>query len=81
MKKSFEIVAQAFYGNRTITFITEHNNGMIDQIYLNKSGDTSYSLGQRIIIKEADAHSLLDILRKLGDSIMALHVDSDLEGV
>ena len=54
--------------------LLEHNNGMVDQQYLNKSGDTSYSLGQRIIVKEADAHSLLAILRKLGNSITTLQV-------
>ncbi len=52
--------------------LLEHNNGMVDQQYLNKSGDTSYSLGQRIIVKEVDAHSLLAILRKLGNSITTL---------
>ena len=60
--------------------ILEHNNGMVDQQYLNKSGDSSYSLGQRIIVKEADAHSLLTILRKLGSSIMKLQVGGDSDG-
>ena len=60
--------------------LLEHNNGMVDQQYLNKSGDTSYSLGQRIIVKEADAHSLLAILRKLGSSIMKLQVGGDSDG-
>lgn len=50
--------------------LLEHNNGMIDQRYLDKSGDTSYSLGQRIVIKETNARLLLNILRKLGSSIM-----------
>ena len=60
--------------------LLEHNNGMVDQRYLNKSGDTSYSLGQRIIVKEADAHSLLSILRKLGSSITKLQVGGDSDG-
>ena len=60
--------------------LLEHNNGMVDQRYLDKSGDTSYSLGQRIIVKEADAHSLLAILRKLGRSIMQLQVGGDSYG-
>ena len=57
--------------------LIEHNNGMVDQIYLNKSGDCNYTLGQRIVVKEADAHFLLDILRKLGSSIMELHIPND----
>ena len=60
--------------------ILEHNNGMVDQQYLNKSGDTSYSLGQRIIVKEVDAHSLLAILRKLGNSITTLQVGGGSDG-
>ena len=60
--------------------ILEHNNGMVDQRYLDKSGDISYSLGQRIIVKEADTHSLLAILRKLGSSITKLQVGGDSDG-
>ena len=60
--------------------LLEHNNGMVDQRYLDKSGDISYSLGQRIIVKEADAHSLLAILRKLGSSITKLQVGGDSDG-
>ena len=60
--------------------LLEHNNGMVDQQYLNKSGDTSYSLGQRIIVKEVDAHSLLAILRKLGNSITTLQVGGGSDG-
>lgn len=60
--------------------LLEHNNGMIDQRYLDKSGDTSYSLGQRIIVKEADAYSLLAIMRKLGNSITKLQAGGDSDG-
>ena len=52
--------------------LIEHNNGMIDQEYLNKSHDTSYSIGQRIIVKEADAYNLLDIIKKLGNGIITI---------
>lgn len=60
--------------------ILEHNNGLVDQRYLDKSGDISYYLGQRIIVKEADAHFLLAILRKLGSSITTLQVGGDSDG-
>lgn len=60
--------------------LIEHNNGMIDQRYLDKTGDTNYSLGQRIIIKEDDAHLLLNVLRKLGNSITKLQKGGDSDG-
>lgn len=52
--------------------LLEHNNGMVDQKYLNESNDHSYSVGQRIIVKPSDAYSLLDLLRNLGDHIIKL---------
>ena len=45
--------------------IIEHNNGIVDQKYIEKSGDSSYSIGQRIIVKITDVHTLLNIIRKL----------------
>lgn len=54
--------------------LLEHNNGMVDQKYLDKSLDTSYTVGQRIIVKEADAYSLLEILKKLGHELMQLQI-------
>ena len=60
--------------------LLEHNNGMVDQRYLDKSNDTCYSLGQRIIVKEKDAQSLLAILRTLGSSIMKLKIGGDSDG-
>ena len=53
--------------------LLEHNNGMVDQKYIDKSGDTSYKIGQRIIVKEKDAYTLLDIIRKLGNEIIMLN--------
>ena len=53
--------------------LLEHNNGMVDQKYIDKSGDTSYKIGQRIIVKEKDAYTLLDIIRKLGNEIIILN--------
>ena len=52
--------------------LLEHNNGLVDQKYLDKSLDSSYSLGQRIIIKETDAYKLLDILKTLGNELIKL---------
>ena len=60
--------------------LLEHNNGMIDQKYLNNSHDTSYSVGQRLIIKETDAYTLLDLLRKLGHGLIKLQVGGKADG-
>lgn len=45
--------------------LIEHNGGMVDAKYIEKSLDTSYSIDQRIVIKESDVYELLSIIRKL----------------
>ena len=45
--------------------LIEHNNGMVDQKYIDKSGDSSYVIGQRLVVKESDALTLLAIIKKL----------------
>ena len=57
--------------------LLEHNNGMVDQKYIDKSGDTSYKTGQRIVVKENEAYTLLDIIRKLGNEIIKLNSGGD----
>ena len=52
--------------------LIEHCNGMVDQKYIDNSNDNSYSIGQRIVIKEQDAKELLDVLRKLGAGLIKL---------
>ena len=52
--------------------LLEHNNGVVDQQYLDKSKDTSYAVGQRVIVKEPDAYTLLHIIRKLGNELLKL---------
>ena len=42
-----------------------HNNGIVDDLYIRKSGDNSYEVGQRIIVKNSDLSSLLDIMEQL----------------
>ena len=44
--------------------LIEHNNGMVDQKYIDKSGDSSYVIGQRLVVKESDALTLLAITKK-----------------
>ena len=45
--------------------ILEHNSGIIDEKYIEKSKDTTYKVGQRVIIKIEDAYELLNIIKKL----------------
>lgn len=47
--------------------ILEHNEGIIDEKYIEKSGDKTYSLGQRVIVKKVDAQNLLQIIKKLAE--------------
>lgn len=56
--------------------LIEHNNGMVDQKYVDKSGDNSYVIGQRLVVKESDAYALLAIIKKLAIGlIMTLQKD------
>ena len=52
--------------------ILEHNNGIVDQRYIDQSGDTSYKVGQRVIVHEQDARMLLAIVKKLGAGLKQL---------
>ena len=52
--------------------LIEHNNGMVDQKYVDKSGDHSYVIGQRLVVKENDAYALLAIIKKLAKGHMKL---------
>lgn len=42
-----------------------HTEGIIDQKYLDKSGDTSYQVGQRIVVKEKDVLDLVSLIKKI----------------
>ena len=52
--------------------LIEHNNGLIDERYIQNSGDISYRVGQRIIIKNQDAMRLLKYVRILSDGLSKL---------
>lgn len=45
--------------------ILEHNAGIVDERYIEKSGDTSYRVGQRLVLKKNEVRELLAIVRKL----------------
>lgn len=46
-----------------------HNEGIVDLKYIQKSGDTTYKEGQRIVISGRDIECLVSILDKLGKAI------------
>ena len=56
--------------------LIEHNNGMVDQKYIDKSGDRSYVPGQRLVVKESDALTLLAIIKKLGTGLSSVKEES-----
>ena len=69
---SEEITELALFFQRRHLF--EHNNGMVDQQYLDKTGDKEYALGQRIVARVSDTNRLIILLKKLGKGILSLEV-------
>ncbi|WP_455539118.1 hypothetical protein [Terrisporobacter sp.] len=49
--------------------LIEHHKGLVDLKYIEKSGDTSYSVNQRIVVKEKDIVLLLEIIEKLTNGL------------
>ncbi len=49
--------------------ILAHNEGIVDIQYINKSGDTFYKEGQRIVVSDKDIDILLNCLEKLGSGL------------
>lgn len=52
--------------------ILEHNSGIVDQRYIDQSGDRSYRVGQRLVVHEQDARELLGLVLKLGRGLEQL---------
>lgn len=42
-----------------------HRQGLVDEDYLTRSGDTSYRIGQRVVVREAAVHECLLLIEKL----------------
>ena len=49
--------------------ILAHNEGIVDAMYIKKSGDTSYKEGQRIVVLDRDIDFLSLCLEKLGTGL------------
>ncbi len=49
--------------------ILAHNDGIIDQRYIEKSGDSTYKVKQRLVVSKGDIEILLSLLEKLGSGL------------
>lgn len=52
--------------------VFEHNGGVVDEDYLKKSGDTTYKLGQRLVLHKKDVFDTINIIRKLAAGLNTL---------
>ncbi len=46
-----------------------HREGIVDEKYIQKSGDTRYKIGQRIVVKEKDVMNLVRLINKIVNEI------------
>ena len=46
-----------------------HTQGIVDQRYIDQSGDHSYAVGQRLVIRESQVRSLAAIVKKLAKGL------------
>jgi uncharacterized Zn finger protein (UPF0148 family) len=49
-----------------------HCEGIVDQDYLTKSGDTTYAVGQRLVIREEAVSHLAELITKLAEEMRKL---------
>lgn len=57
--------------------ILQHQDGVIDAQYIDKTGDTSYALGQRLVVKAEFVVTSCELMKRLAESIKG-HVDRAL---
>ena len=53
--------------------ILVHNEGIVDDKYIKRSGDTTYKIGQRIVVTERDIRDLADLIGKLASEIRGVY--------
>lgn len=56
-----------------------HNGGIVDQDYLNFSGDTQVQLGERIRVRSNDAKRFIELVRTMAENLMD-NVEHGFEG-
>ncbi|MGC4029333.1 MAG: hypothetical protein QM696_10705 [Steroidobacteraceae bacterium] len=47
-----------------------HQQGIVDSDYVSRSGDTSYAVGQRLIIKDSAVLEFADLVERLGTALL-----------
>lgn len=52
--------------------VLSHRQGLVDQTYIDRSGDTTYAVGQRLVVRDADVLELADLLGKLAAGLKTL---------
>ena len=51
--------------------LLEHNNGLVDQKYLDHTNDFGYKIGERIVVRVDDVRKLLSITLALGNGLLS----------
>jgi hypothetical protein len=49
-----------------------HRQGIIDQPYIDKSGDASYVVGQRLIVRSSEVQELVELLGRVATGLRSL---------
>lgn len=52
--------------------LLQHQDGIVDSDYIDKSGDSTYQIGQHLILKEADVVKYANVVEKLGKRILEI---------
>ena len=58
--------------------LLQHQDGIVDQDYIIKSGDKSYQIGQHLMLKDEDIRKYAEIVETLGKAILALLDEVDI---
>ena len=49
--------------------VVSHRQGIVDQEYIDRSGDVAYKVGQRLVVQERDVLDLVGILERLSSGL------------
>jgi hypothetical protein len=52
--------------------VLSHRQGIVDQQYVDRSGDTTYTLGQRLVTHDADVLELVKLIRQVTNGLRTL---------
>ena len=52
--------------------VLAHRDGIVDEDYVNQSGDATYQVGQKLVVKRADAEEMAQCVERLATAMRAL---------